>query len=245
MNVDAHKMKESVEQLESEVMIISIAPSQGSSIRSCSIISPPHVHRIAIFHGWRDPLSPATVRYLPYQVELLSQLNHPNIVKYVGTLRQSKRLFIFLEYVPGGSISGLLTRFGPLNESVIRVYTRQILKGDSRRLAPENHSSRANGLICSERICHPDLMPDGCCLSRSGLPPLDADSSPGHQGRKPARREKWTRQACGLRNGQADGGAHVLHAVLQGERVLDGAGGDQAAGTRGRGRHLVRGLHCA
>jgi serine/threonine protein kinase len=62
-------------------------------------------------------------------VELLSQLNHPNIVKYVGTLRESRRLNIFLEYVPGGSISELLTRFGPLAESVIRVYTRQILKG--------------------------------------------------------------------------------------------------------------------
>ena len=182
MNVDAHKMKESVEQLESEVTIPLIVPSQSSSIWSCTIIPPPppSSHRIAIFlcGGIRDHLSPATVRDSFYQVELLSQLNHPNIVKYVGTLRQSKRLYIFLEYVPGGSISGLLTRFGPLNESVIRVYTRQILKGDPQLPAPENHSSRADGLISSERMCRPDSMAVGWCHSRSGVPPLDADSAP-------------------------------------------------------------------
>lgn len=29
----------------------------------------------------------------------------------------------------GGSISSLLTRFGPLSENIIRVYTKQILQG--------------------------------------------------------------------------------------------------------------------
>ena len=34
-----------------------------------------------------------------------------------------------MEYVPGGSIRSLLDRFGRLDETVIRVYTRQILLG--------------------------------------------------------------------------------------------------------------------
>uniref|UniRef100_A0A7S1X2H0 Protein kinase domain-containing protein n=1 Tax=Tetraselmis chuii TaxID=63592 RepID=A0A7S1X2H0_9CHLO len=38
-------------------------------------------------------------------------------------------LNIFLEFVPGGSIASLLAKFGSFTESVIRVYTKQILLG--------------------------------------------------------------------------------------------------------------------
>jgi len=33
-------------------------------------------------------------------VSLLSSLDHPNIVRYVGTMREGAALLIFLEYVP-------------------------------------------------------------------------------------------------------------------------------------------------
>ena len=60
---------------------------------------------------------------------LLSRLQHPNIVRYIGTERSAEFLYIFLEYVPGGSIASLLERFGRFEESVMSVYTRQILIG--------------------------------------------------------------------------------------------------------------------
>ena len=46
--------------------------------------------------------SPAFTPPLPtcVQVALLSTFNHPNIVRYSGTLREGGSLFIFLEYVP-------------------------------------------------------------------------------------------------------------------------------------------------
>ena len=56
-------------------------------------------------------------------------LNHENIVQYKGTSFEENHLNIFLEYVPGGSISSLLAKFGGFSESVIKVYTRQILSG--------------------------------------------------------------------------------------------------------------------
>jgi serine/threonine protein kinase len=62
-------------------------------------------------------------------VALLSTLRHPNIVRYVGTLRENRTLNIFLEFVPGGSIASMLARFGRFDETVIRLYTRQILEG--------------------------------------------------------------------------------------------------------------------
>lgn len=46
-----------------------------------------------------------------------------------GTEKGSDALTIFLEYVPGGSIASLLAKFGSFKESVIKVYTKQILLG--------------------------------------------------------------------------------------------------------------------
>ena len=69
------------------------------------------------------------VRSLEAEVQLLQDLNHPNIVRYLGTQRTQDALNIFLEYVPGGSIASLLAKFGSFQESVVRVYTKQILQG--------------------------------------------------------------------------------------------------------------------
>lgn len=69
------------------------------------------------------------IRALEAEVAVLLQLNHINIVRYLGTERSEDTLNIFLEYVPGGSIASLIEKFGPLQESVIRKYTQQILKG--------------------------------------------------------------------------------------------------------------------
>lgn len=38
-------------------------------------------------------------------------------------------VYIFQEWVPGGSITQLLKKFGSFSETVVRKYTRQILRG--------------------------------------------------------------------------------------------------------------------
>lgn len=38
-------------------------------------------------------------------------------------------VYIFQEWVPGGSVAHLLKRFGPFKLSIVKTYTRQILKG--------------------------------------------------------------------------------------------------------------------
>jgi serine/threonine protein kinase len=63
------------------------------------------------------------------EIELLSKLNHKNVIKYFGTLRTNERLAIFLDYCVGGSIAKLLESYGKFKEHLIRMYTKQILEG--------------------------------------------------------------------------------------------------------------------
>ncbi|XP_077603976.1 mitogen-activated protein kinase kinase kinase 19 isoform X1 [Crocuta crocuta] len=66
---------------------------------------------------------------LQEEVDLLKALKHVNIVAYLGTCLEENIVSIFMEFVPGGSISSIINRFGPLPEMVFCKYTRQILQG--------------------------------------------------------------------------------------------------------------------
>lgn len=66
---------------------------------------------------------------LQHEMNLLKDLHHDNIVKYYGSSEESGNLNIFLEYVPGGSVSSMLNSYGPFEESLITNFTRQILIG--------------------------------------------------------------------------------------------------------------------
>ena len=73
----------------------------------------------------------ATVEDLQREIDLMKLLKHPNIVRYFGAeVDNSKNiLHIFQEWAPGGSISGLLKKFGSFSITVVRSYVIQILKG--------------------------------------------------------------------------------------------------------------------
>ena len=69
------------------------------------------------------------LRSLETEISLLRPLNHPNIVRCYGCERDGDELNIFLELVPGGSITNMLQKFGAFSESMVAVYTKQILTG--------------------------------------------------------------------------------------------------------------------
>ncbi|KAJ4715328.1 Mitogen-activated protein kinase kinase kinase [Melia azedarach] len=76
-----------------------------------------------------DQTSKECLKQLNQEINLLSQLSHPNIVRYYGSELNEERLSVYLEYVSGGSIHKLLQEYGPFKEPVIQTYTRQILSG--------------------------------------------------------------------------------------------------------------------
>jgi mitogen-activated protein kinase kinase kinase len=66
---------------------------------------------------------------LKHEIGLLRELKHSNIVQYLGSNSDDSHLNIFLEYVPGGSVATMLVNYGPLGESLISNFVRQILTG--------------------------------------------------------------------------------------------------------------------
>ncbi|PIN16528.1 MEKK [Handroanthus impetiginosus] len=87
------------------------------------------VKEVAIAANSASKKTQEYIQELEKEVNLLKNLSHPNIVRYLGTAREEDSLNILLEFVPGGSISSLLGKFGSFPESVIRMYTKQLLLG--------------------------------------------------------------------------------------------------------------------
>ncbi|XP_010255322.1 PREDICTED: mitogen-activated protein kinase kinase kinase YODA-like [Nelumbo nucifera] len=76
-----------------------------------------------------DAKSRESAKQLCQEISLLSRLRHPNIVQYYGSETVDDKLYIYLEFVSGGSIYKLLQDYGQLGEVAIRSYTQQILSG--------------------------------------------------------------------------------------------------------------------
>ncbi|XP_072253950.1 uncharacterized protein map3k19 isoform X2 [Leuresthes tenuis] len=92
---------------------------------------------------------------LQEEVELLKTLRHINIVGFLGTSLYHHVVSIFMEFIPGGSITSILHRFGPLPEQVLALYTHQILKGVA--------------YLHLNRVIHRDLKGNNIMLMPTGV----------------------------------------------------------------------------
>nr|ACN34809.1 unknown [Zea mays] len=77
-----------------------------------------------------DAKSAESLKQLEQEVKFLSQFKHENIVQYYGSDIIEDRFYIYLEYVHPGSINKYVKQhYGAMTESVIRNFTRHILRG--------------------------------------------------------------------------------------------------------------------
>jgi len=66
---------------------------------------------------------------LQHELEICKDLRHRHIVSCLGHAYAKRRLYIYLEYVPGGSLRRMLNSFGPLEIPLLQKATRGLLKG--------------------------------------------------------------------------------------------------------------------
>ncbi|KAK5711737.1 Protein kinase of the Mitotic Exit Network [Elasticomyces elasticus] len=66
---------------------------------------------------------------LMQEIDLLKNLNHPNIVKYHGFVKSTENLYIILEYCENGSLHSICKNFGKFPENLVSLYTAQVLQG--------------------------------------------------------------------------------------------------------------------
>ncbi|KAL0575828.1 mitogen-activated protein kinase kinase kinase [Marasmius crinis-equi] len=92
---------------------------------------------------------------LKMESETLKDLDHPNIVQYLGFEETSANLSLFMEYLPGGSIRGVLLKYGKLNEDVTISFTGQVLSGLE--------------YLHSKGILHRDLRADTISVGMDGV----------------------------------------------------------------------------
>ena len=135
----------------------------------------------ALFAVKKMPLDGAMqiqITALRREVSLLQKLKHENIVRYLGTERHQHMLFIYLEFVPGGSVAAILSEFGPLSESIISRYLRQILHGveylHGRSIV--HRDIKGANILISDSGCV-KLVDFGCSKQLAGLRTNSLDES--------------------------------------------------------------------
>ncbi|KAJ8462856.1 hypothetical protein ONZ45_g17790 [Pleurotus djamor] len=102
-----------------------------------------------------DTRQVTVVQALKLESETLKDLDHPNIVQYLGFEETPSNLSIFLEYVPGGSIGSCLLKHGKFDEEVTKSFTGQILAGLE--------------YLHSKGILHRDMKADNILVEKSGI----------------------------------------------------------------------------
>ena len=63
------------------------------------------------------------------EIDLMKHLDHKNIVKYIETVQAGHQLCIILEFIEGGSLEKLYTKYGSFSETLVAIYIKQVLKG--------------------------------------------------------------------------------------------------------------------
>uniref|UniRef100_A0A8D0HH26 Mitogen-activated protein kinase kinase kinase 1 n=1 Tax=Sphenodon punctatus TaxID=8508 RepID=A0A8D0HH26_SPHPU len=69
------------------------------------------------------------VEALREEIRMMSHLNHPNIIRMMGATCEKSNYNLFIEWMAGGSVAHLLSKYGAFKESVVLNYTEQLLRG--------------------------------------------------------------------------------------------------------------------
>lgn len=66
---------------------------------------------------------------LEKEIDICKDLKHPHLVSYFGHDAIDGKLYIYLEYMSGGSLAYILSQYGPLEEKLVQLYSKGLLEG--------------------------------------------------------------------------------------------------------------------
>ncbi|RHY06751.1 hypothetical protein DYB26_007296 [Aphanomyces astaci] len=128
----------------------------------------------------KNQLRKANVEYqLRREIEIQSDLNHPNILRLFGYFYDDKRIYLIIEYAPQGELYQKLMDVGRFSEPVAATYVYQIAQGllymhqrhvIHRDLKPENLLLGYNVDIWTLGVLMYELL--------VGTPPFEAADTP-------------------------------------------------------------------
>jgi len=94
------------------------------------------------------------LHHIKCEVDILSKIDHPFIVNFLGNFQDEKRLYLILEYVPGGELFSYLRRQSKLSDEASRYYASQLVL--------------AIAYLHGMHIIYRDLKPENLLITQDG-----------------------------------------------------------------------------
>ncbi|KAH7927376.1 hypothetical protein BV22DRAFT_1031859 [Leucogyrophana mollusca] len=98
---------------------------------------------------------PSLYSQIKDELNVMEMLHHPNVVEYYGIEVHRDKVYIFEEYCQGGSLASLLEHGRIEDESIVQLYTMQMLEGLQ--------------YLHSKGVVHRDIKPDNILLDHRGV----------------------------------------------------------------------------